>query len=883
MTPQAQPKYLKDYQAPQFAIEQVFLTFDLDEQRTRVTNRMQMRRCGESKRLTLMGEGLSLLNVKLQGRLLTAQEYQLSETELSLDVQQDTFELEIETQLNPADNTFLEGLYCSGGNFCTQCEAEGFRRMTYFLDRPDVLSIYTTKVIADKARYPVLLANGNNIEQGDMELGRHYAVWHDPYPKPSYLFALVAGDLSCMQDEYVTAEGRHVALQIYTDAHHIPRCRHAMDSLKQAMSWDEQRFGRCYDLDIYMIVAVDDFNMGAMENKGLNIFNSKYVLADSATATDVDFEGVEAVIAHEYFHNWTGNRITCRDWFQLTLKEGLTVFRDQAFTSDRLSAAVKRIEDVRRLRSVQFAEDAGPMRHPIQPQSYIEMNNFYTMTVYEKGAEVVRLYHTLLGEEGFRRGMDLYFERHDGQAVTVEDFRNAMADANQVDLAQMQAWYTQAGTPRLKVRYQYSERDQALTIHCEQSLPGQDDFEPFLIPLKLGLLDPEGQPIALQDTQIEPVAMPCQGDSVVLWMREAQQSFRVMQLPSPPQVSMLRDFSAPVILDDDEDGARQLFLAKYDTNAFNRWEAVQRLALADLKFNVAQPINEPYQLSAEYTDVFQRLLEHAQDQHADTDLALLAYALMRPDINYLIEQYAQLDIDSVLLRHQQLQQTLADKFAPQLQAIYVQQHRPDQTYEYERSQIAARLLKNFCLDYLLACQKDSFAHLAVAQYQAQSNMTDVMAALKAMMPYSDGDVQPCLDDFYQRWQGESLVIDKWFALQAATSPDQGLGRVKALVEHADFCYTNPNRVRSVVGVFGRMNLQALHQADGQGYQWLAQQVARLDQTNPQVAARMITPLTQWKKYDAQRQDLMLAQLKWLESQVTSKDAYEILSKTLESI
>ncbi len=882
MSTEVMVNYLKDYQTPAFVINRVDLTFELSANATRVTNHMQIHRVeGLDTVLKLNGEQLTLVELWLNGNLLTPSDYDVDDLWLTVHSASSLvdFDLIVVTELNPQDNTTLEGLYRSGGNYCTQCEAEGFRRITYYLDRPDVLSVFTTKIIADKTANPVLISNGNLIESGDLTDGMHYAVWSDPFKKPCYLFALVAGNLEYLEDFYSTAEGREVCLRVYTAAQHLAKCRHAMDSLIHSMRWDEERFGRSYDLDIYMIVAVDDFNMGAMENKGLNIFNSKYVLADPQTATDSDYEGVEAVIAHEYFHNWTGNRITCRDWFQLTLKEGLTVFRDQEFTADQLSPAVKRIEDVRHLRSHQFPEDAGPMSHPIQPQSYIEMNNFYTMTVYEKGAEVVRLYQTLLGRAGFRKGMDLYFSRHDGQAVTVEDFRQAMADANQVDLTQMHSWYVQAGTPSVKVRGEYNDLQHRYSLHLSQTLPGLVGFDPLIIPLKMGLLSANGQSLTLQPSAECVEHLRLDGDTAVLIFNQVEQTFVFEQVKDKPVPSLLRDFSAPVKLDYAYSTTELALLAQYDSDSFNRWEAVQRLALIDLMHNVTRyEQNQPYQLGDVYVQVFDRLLTEILSGEAD-DLALAAYALTLPDLTYLIEQYETVNIDAVVSSHRQMTKAIADKFYQSLLDAYQAQPRQS-SYVYAKQPIAQRLLKNRCLNYLVRSERPQAIQLAKDQFELQANMTDVMAALEALIYLDSSQTDECLNQFYQRWQHEPLVLDKWFSLQAGSSRTTGLDRVQSLINQADFSYKNPNRVRSVIGVFARNNITAFHQLNGEGYAWLAEQILILDRINPQIASRMVTPLTQWRRYDITRQQLMFEQLKHLETQIKSKDVYELVSKSL---
>jgi aminopeptidase N len=873
--------YLKDYQPLDFEVESIDLTFELSPQNAEVHNRMIIRpRPGFSGRLMLNGEHTKLLCVKLNGLTLDASDYELNEEQLILSTPSQDFELEILTEINPESNTRLEGLYRSGGNYCTQCEAEGFRCITYFPDRPDVLTRFTTKIIADKSENQVLLSNGNLIEKGELPSGKHYAVWHDPFPKPCYLFALVAGNLSCLQDRYQTADGREITLQIYTDERHLSKCHHAMASLKHSMRWDEERFGLVYDLDIYMIVAVDDFNMGAMENKGLNIFNSKYVLADSDSATDIDFEGVEAVIAHEYFHNWTGNRVTCRDWFQLTLKEGLTVFRDQEFTADQLSPSVKRIEDVRRLRSMQFAEDDGPMAHPIQPQSYVEMNNFYTLTVYEKGAEVVRLYQTLLGKDGFRKGMDLYFKRHDGQAVTVEDFRDAMADANHVDLSQMQAWYLQAGTPKLKIEIEYHSASRELVMACEQSIPGSERFDPLMIPIKVGFYNQQGQPIVLTPEQIKPAAVRCEGNSATLVMSQAKQQFVIRDIDEPFAPSLLQEFSAPVKLIFDYTDAQLLHLARYDLDSFNRWEAIQRIALKDLQRNVSNlQQGLDFGLSQAYITVFGQLLDEAK--RLDGDLALLAYALNLPDVDYLMDQYEKIDIDAIHQAHKSMTKALGETFYTELQTVYQLLNQREQ-YEYSQKAIARRLLKNQCLSYLLASEREGVAQLAEHQYTMQSDMTDVYAALLGLSQMDSPQTDQSMNHFYQKWRDEPLVLDKWFALQAASERGDVFARLEWLLTRPEFSYKNPNRARSVIGAFARRNLLGFHHKSGKGYVWLADQVLTLDAINPQVAARMLVPLTQWKKMNKERQAKMRSELQRIKQHTQSKDVDEIVSKALDS-
>ncbi len=867
--------YLKDYQAPTFEIRSVFLEFDLHPTETQVVNTMQIQRLSTHESLVLTGEDLRLVSVLLNGQEII-NECVVDSESLTLTTGLSEFELVIKTNISPEKNTALEGLYRTSGNYCTQCEAEGFRKITYFFDRPDILTLFTTKIVADKTDNAVLLSNGNLIESGDVDGNRHYAIWQDPYKKPCYLFALVAGNLECVEDQFITAEKRTVALKIYVEERNLDKCEHAMDSLKKSMLWDETRFGLSYDLDIYMIVAVDDFNMGAMENKGLNVFNSKFVLAKPDTATDVDYEGIEAVIGHEYFHNWTGNRVTCRDWFQLTLKEGLTVFRDQEFTADMLSPAVKRIEDVKRLRSNQFPEDAGPMAHPIQPQSYIEMNNFYTMTVYEKGAEIVRLYHTLLGESGFRKGMDLYFERHDGQAVTVFDFRNAMADANGVDLSQMHAWYVQAGTPSLQVETRYDAVLQTYQLTCRQGLAnGVEAFEPLLIPIKIALLSEQGDLLELAPDSDTAAKIMGEGKEVVLRFTQQVETFTFTSIASKPVPSLLRGFSAPVHLEYDYSDSELSLLAYADSDSFVRWESFQVLVLNELKVNVARYENsQEFVLSAAMKQAFAGVL---LDQSVDSGLLSLTITL--PDLTYIGEQFEVVNVDAVYHAHQWLRTTLAENFETDLLAIYKRLNQSQEAYRYHKDDIASRKLKNACLRYLMLLPQQFV--LGKEQYYQQANMTDVLAALETISHSNHADRVSCLEHFYQTWKDDGLVLDKWFTLQAASHHIHAFEHVQELVKHADFTLSNPNRVRSVLGVFGRVNLLGFHRKDGLGYQFLAEQVIQLDKLNPQVAARIVAPFTHWQRYDESRREKMQSALNLiLASSNLSKDVYEIVSKSL---
>ena len=868
--------FLKDYQAPQFEVSSIFLEFDLRPENTNVTNVMQVKNLNQTSFMQLDGENLELISVLIDGIDITKKCEQAAEY-LKIPVGGlDSFELIITTSINPQGNTALEGLYRTSGNYCTQCEAEGFRKITYFFDRPDVLTLFTTKIIADKADNSVLLSNGNLIESGELDNDRHFAIWQDPFKKPCYLFALVAGNLEYVQDTYHTLDNRDVDLRIYVEPKNIDRCEHAMASLIKSMKWDEERFGLIYDLDIYMIVAVDDFNMGAMENKGLNVFNSKFVLAKPEAATDVDYEGIEAVIGHEYFHNWTGNRVTCRDWFQLTLKEGLTVFRDQEFTADMLSPAVKRIEDVKRLRSNQFPEDAGPMSHPIQPQSYIEMNNFYTMTVYEKGAEVVRLYHSLLGEDGFRKGMNLYFERHDGQAVTVEDFRNAMADANNVDLVQMHQWYLQSGSPVLSVKTEYDASTKRLTVNCSQDIPKlTDEFNPLLMPIKMALYSNAGDILPLQPKEEDIERILVTDNEAILKLTQKSERFTFENIEAEPVVSLLRGFSAPVILEYDQSDEDLAKLVTFDSDSFVRWESMQTLALREITRNISQlESGKTLKLSKEFTTAFEGVLKDSS-----VDNALRALALTLPDLTYIGEQYHQVNVDAVYHVHRWMKIQLATQYEELFLQQYLQLNNLNQEYRYQKEDIANRKLKNTCLQYLMLLSHQ--IKLGEQQFNHSQNMTDVLAALESLSHTDSLEREVCLESFYSKWKDDTLVLDKWFTLQAASHHIHSLKHVKELVKHPDFVYTNPNRVRSVLGVFGRLNMLGFHQADGEGYHFLAEQVMKLDAINPQVAARIVAPFTHWERFDSKRQALMKNALQSiLDNDNLSKDVYEIVSKSL---
>ncbi|MDD3517267.1 MAG: aminopeptidase N [Chromatiales bacterium] len=877
---EAQPRaiLLKEYSAPAYLVDRVDLHFTLDPVQTRVRSRLSLRRnplLDRSVPLALDGQDLQLERIALDGRVLATGDYLLDHEGLTIPGVPAQFTLEIETLIHPQDNTALEGLFVSGGTLCTQCEAEGFRRITYFPDRPDVMSVYTVTLEADAARYPVLLSNGNPEAAGELPDGRHFARWHDPYPKPCYLFALVAGDLVCREAPYFTISGREVALRVYTEAHNADKCDHALASLARSMRWDERRFGREYDLDLYMIVAVDDFNMGAMENKGLNLFNSKYVLARADTATDDDYVAVEGVIAHEYFHNWTGNRITCRDWFQLSLKEGLTVFRDQSFTAEETLGAVARIDNVRRLRSLQFPEDAGPMAHPVRPASYIEINNFYTMTVYEKGAEVVRMLETLLGRETFRAGMDLYFERHDGQAVTVEDFLHCMAEASGRDLGPFMRWYDQAGTPRIEVRDAYDAATQIYTLDVTQSCaptPGQPEKRPLHVPLKLALLDAQGRELPLR-LEGEPAAV---SGERALELTERAQQFRFVDVPDRPLPSLLRGFSAPVVLDYAYDDATLAFLFAHDTDAFNRWEAGQRLMLRVLlgligDVQAGRPLVLP--------EVLLRAFEGVLDDRAAAPV-LVAEALTLPAEDYIAEQLAVIDPQAVYEARSFVRRALGERLSARLHDAY-ERYRGNGPYAPEPEAMGRRRLRNLCLGYLVAGGDAAACRLALEQFEQADNMTDAMGALHALRDVDCPERERAMAAFEARWRDEPLVLDKWFALQAGSRLPGALDRVRALMAHPGFSIRNPNRVRAVIGAFAHGNPLHFHAADGSGHAFVAEHVMALDALNPQVAARMAKVFTAWRRYDAPRQASMRAQLEHIAARPQlSRDLYEVVSRSL---
>ena len=880
-----QPKmiYLKDYQAPDYLIDETNLTFELYEDHTLVHAQLVMRRNpargADLPLLVLDGQQLELLALALDDVELQPCDYQLTDSHLSLQPGSASFTLNSTVRIHPESNTALEGLYKSSGMFCTQCEAEGFRKITYYLDRPDVMSRFTTSLSASQQDYPVLLSNGNPIASGVEEGGRHWATWQDPFMKPAYLFALVAGDLWCIEDTFTTMSAREVTLRIYVEPENVDKCQHAMDSLKKSMRWDEEVYGREYDLDIFMIVAVNDFNMGAMENKGLNIFNSSCVLARAETATDAAHQRVEAVVAHEYFHNWSGNRVTCRDWFQLSLKEGFTVFRDAEFSADMNSRTVKRIEDVAYLRTHQFAEDAGPMAHPIRPDAFMEISNFYTLTIYEKGSEVLRMIHTLLGAERFRQGSDLYFSRHDGQAVTCDDFVKAMEDASGIDLSQFKRWYSQAGTPRLAVSEHYDAAAQTYTLSFAQSCPatpGQVEKLPFVIPVELALLGAQGQELPLR-LQGEAASA---GNTRVLSVTQAEQSFTFVDISERPLPSLLRGFSAPVKLSFPYGRDQLMFLMQHDSDGFNRWEAGQQLAVQVLQELIGQVQRD------EALVLDQRLVEalRAVLTNDALDPAMVAEMLSLPGEAYLTEISEVADVDAIHAAREFARRQLAEALFEPLWQRYQDNRVASRSTPYvaQAEHFARRSLQNIALSYLMLCERPQVLAACLEQYGACDNMTERLGALAVLVnsPFETEKAQ-ALAEFAEHFNDNALVMDQWFSVQAASGLPGGLQRVEALMEHPTFTMKNPNKVRALIGAFAGQNLINFHAADGSGYRFLADQVISLNATNPQIASRQLAPLTRWRKYDSARQVLMQAQLqRILSSGELSSDVYEVLSKSL---
>lgn len=894
---QARTTYLKDYQPPAFTIESTDLSFDLYEDHAIVESRLKFRRNQSEgaladNSLQLHGSHLLLESLEIEGVVLEHSQYLIDDDSLTIPAldgllgrEPDQFSLLCVTRIEPQNNTALEGLYKSRTMFCTQCEAEGFRRITYYLDRPDVMSRFTTRIAADKERYPVLLSNGNRIDGGSVEGddSRHWVQWEDPFKKPSYLFALVAGNLENMDDTFVTCSGREIKLQIFVEEKDLDKIDYAMTSLKNAMRWDEEVYGREYDLDIFMIVAVDDFNMGAMENKGLNIFNTSCVLANPLTTSDLAFQRVEAVVAHEYFHNWSGNRVTCRDWFQLSLKEGFTVFRDSEFSADMGSRTVKRVEDVAFLKTVQFAEDGGPMAHSVRPDSYMEISNFYTVTIYEKGAEVVRMISNLLGAENFRKGSDLYFQRHDGEAVTTEDFVLAMEEASGVNLGQFRRWYSQAGTPVLDVEGSYKADSSEYELLIRQSCPatpGQSNKEPFHIPFRLGLLRPDGSEfdLKLQDEEIDSAAT-----DRVFDVTEAEQRLVFEGIDEEPVPSLLRSFSAPVRLNFAYTTEQLNFLMIHDSDGFNRWQAGQDLAIQVMDDMVASRAQgEEVAPPVMFIQAIAGVLDSVSLE-GDVDLAMVAHLLSLPSEGFLIERAAEANVDEIHAVRELLANGIADALQDRFARVY-ELLSDEGEFKSDSQSMARRALRNGALAYLVRSGSVDWLNRCAAQYQQANNMTDQLAALRALAFSASTKGQQlaeqALNDFYEQWQHEALVVDQWFATHALRPQDKSLEDVKGLMSHEAFSIKNPNKVRSLIGAFCGQNHVNFHRLDGSGYEFLADQVIELDKLNPQIAARLLTPLTRWKKYNSERQALMQAQLQRIKTTGDlSKDVFEVVEKS----
>tara|TARA_R110000868_G_scaffold84822_6_gene238932 strand:- start:46 stop:2643 length:2598 start_codon:yes stop_codon:yes gene_type:complete len=864
----SQPKtqYLKDYQKPAYLIETVHLIVELGEDVTRIKSQMQIRANGHDgceQPLVLNGDEVKLIAIAMNGTALTEQQYQLTGNDLVIPAPGSECELDIEVEIKPQENTKLMGLYQSSGNFCTQCEPQGFRGITYYIDRPDNLAVFTTTIIGDKAKYPTMLSNGNKVDEGETEDGRHWVKWHDPHKKSPHLFALVAGTFDVLDDEFITMSGRKVALRLFVEPGNLDKCAHAMHSLKLSMKWDEEVYGREYDLDIFMTVAVGDFNMGAMENKGLNIFNTKYILASPETATDTDFENVLRVVGHEYFHNWSGNRVGCRDWFQLSLKEGLTVFRDQSFTTD-MTSPVKRVSDVNVLRTAQFKEDAGPMSHPIRPASYIEINNFYTLTVYEKGAEVIRMMHTLLGPKKFRQATDLYFSRFDEQSVTTDDFVDCMQEASGVNLSQFRLWYSQAGTPELTVSDSYDADKKTYTLHVKQHTPataGQADKQALHIPLRVGLLDAKGDEML---TQLVDVKL-------------AEQDIVFDNITTHPVPSLLRGFSAPVKLHYDYSNEQLQLLLAHDTDVFARWEAGQLLALRELQRIIAEAqADKPLTIVQAFIDVFATVLADN-----DIDPSFKAHLLVLPSEAYLADQMDKIDMAAIHKAREFLSEAIAHGLQEQWLAVY---HANYITGEYVQSQAAngKRMLANTALAYLMKLHDSTMWDVCATHYHDANNMTDQSSALACFASTDCPQREKALAHFYEQFKDDALVLDKWFTIQSSSKLPGALAQTKALMQHEAFSIKNPNKVRSLIGGFCMGNAPQFHDASGEGYVFLADIVKQLDKLNPQVASRMVGPLTHWKRYVEPNASLMKAQLDDIVKQVDlSKDTFEIVSKALK--
>ena len=869
--------YRKDYTAYPWDIKQLDLHFDVGIETTTVRAQMEFslkKGAASGQSIVLNGIDMQLLSISLNDRELAEEEYIIEGETLTIPAAPPSSVLKTEVKIHPAQNSALEGLYLSGDFLLTQCEAQGFRKITWFPDRPDVMTTYTVTMEADQSAFPVLLSNGNEVDGGELAGGRHWVKWEDPFPKPSYLFAIVAGDLALVEDHFTTRSGREVSLRIYVEEENIDRCDHAMESLINAMRWDEERFNLEYDLDIYHIVATNDFNMGAMENKSLNIFNSKYVLARPDTATDIDFQGIEGVIGHEYFHNWTGNRVTCQDWFQLTLKEGLTVFRDEEFSADMQSRAVKRIRDIRGLRSRQYPEDDGPMSHPIRPDHYSEINNFYTATVYQKGATIIRMYHTLLGEAGFQKGMKLYFERHDGQAVTCDDFLAAMSDANDVNLERFSRWYSQSGTPQVSVTDHYDAVAKTYTLSLRQTTPptpDQKEKQALVLPFAIGLLGEDGQELSLH---LESEANAQQGTRLLI-MEEEQQQFTFINVSEKPVPSLFRDFSAPVKVIYDYSQQQLATLIAHDSDAFVRWDAAQRMAesaILEQRRNHSQ--GKPMTLDRSLIKAFQGVLSDRQ-----ADPALLSEALILPDEDYLADQMEVVDVDGIHTARDFVKKALAHELEELFEQRY-SEFNDGRAYQKTAASMARRSMKNVCLSYLQETQAGEA--LASAQLGSSDNMTDSLAALRGLILMDSPLAENALSEFESKWMDDALVMDKWFIMQAIKPGRETVDKVRELMDHPAFSIQNPNKVRALIGVFSMLNTTGFHAADGSGYEFHADRVIELDGLNPQMAARMASAFNRWKRYDEQRKTLMKTQLQRIAaSENLSGDVTEIVNSALQ--
>ena len=855
--------YLKDYKPYPFKVHNLDLNFDIHDGYTIVTAKSQFERVDPAaQEVFLNGEDMELLSVIVDGSPID--EYTVSDNAMRIPTPSDDFELEIQTKIIPEENTRLEGLYMSGGNYCTQCEAEGFRRITYYPDRPDVLTVFTVRVEADE-KYPVLLSNGNKAEEGALDGGRHYVSWHDPYPKPCYLFALVAGDLNHIKDQFTTKSGRQVDLYIYVRPGDEDQCDHAMGSLKKSMKWDEDTYGLEYELDIFNLVAVSDFNMGAMENTSLNIFNTALVLAQQETATDQDFMRVESVIGHEYFHNWSGNRVTCRDWFQLSLKEGLTVFRDQEFSADLNSRDVQRIDDVTHLRRMQFPEDAGPLAHPIRPDNYIEINNFYTMTVYEKGAEVIRMMRTILGAENYRKGTDLYFSRHDGDAATCDDFVACLEEASGIDLSQFKLWYSQAGTPKVGFKGEYNADQKTYSVHLTQKTPdtpGQTVKKPMVIPVSLGLLGQNGED--LKDTQ-------------VLLLNEAEQSFDIEGVSEEPVPSVLRGFSAPVSLDADLSNKELTFLMLNDSDGFNKWEAGQQLYLRMLNSMIDEGSKD---VCPRFLDTLGEVIASGFEEQ--TDKALLARALSLPSIAIIGQQRDVVDPSAIYKARQAFLAAIKRTYRKDLDKLYASL-TDDGMFSIAPEAMGRRALRNVLLGILSSTHGTGCAKRSYTHYMNADNMTDRVAALSVLADINQPQREEAFEHFYARFKNYPLVVDKYFSMQASATRTDIVQNLKELKEHSDFNIKNPNRVRSLYTAFAMNNPVGFHAVDGSGYAFLTDGIIELNSINPQIAARLLTPMREWKRYTDDRQEHLKDCLeRILETPNLSPDVFEIASKSLNS-